>query len=67
MVETEGRWNGRKNRGREKNIERRGPKGVEAPKEKTHSKRVVSTKRGGSKREKTQMRKTTHDKIVVRN
>ena len=35
--------------------------------EKTHSKRIVSTKRGGSKREKTQVRKTTHDKIVVRN
>ena len=35
--------------------------------EKTHSKRIVSTKRGGSKREKTQVRKTTHGKIVVRN
>ena len=34
---------------------------------KNHSKRVVSTKRGGSKREKTQVRKTTHGKIVVRN
>ena len=35
--------------------------------EKTHSKRIVSTKRGGSKREKTQVRKKTHGKIVVRN
>ena len=35
--------------------------------EKTYSKRVVSTKTGGSKREKTQVRKTTHGKIVVRN
>ena len=35
--------------------------------EKTHSNRVVSTKRGGYKREKTQVRKITHDKIIVRN
>ena len=43
------------------------PRGRRHLREKTHSKRVVSTKRGGSKREKTQMRKTTHGKIVVRN
>ena len=43
------------------------PRGRRHLREKTHSKRVVSTKRGGSKREKTQVRKTTHGKIVVRN
>ena len=43
------------------------PRGRRHLREKTHSKRVVNTKRGGSKREKTQVRKTTHGKIVVRN
>ena len=43
------------------------PSGRRHLREKIHSKRVVSTKRGGFKREKTQMRKTTHGKIVVRN
>ena len=43
------------------------PRGRRHLREKTYSKRVVSTKRGGSKREKTQVRKTTHGKIVVRN
>ena len=43
------------------------PRGRRHLREKTHSKRVVSTKRGGSKREKTQVRKTTHGKIVVKN
>ena len=43
------------------------PRGRRHLREKTYSKRVVSTKRGGSKREKTQVRKTTHSKIAVRN
>ena len=54
--------------GEERKILKEGdPRGRRHLREKIHSKRVVSTKRGGSKREKTQMRKTTHGKIVVRN
>ena len=54
--------------GEERNTLKEGdPKGRRHLREKTYSKRVVSTKRRGSKREKTQVRKTTHDKIVVRN
>ena len=54
--------------GEERKILKEGdPRGRRHLKEKTHSKKVVSTLRGGSKREKTQVRKTTHSKIVVRN
>ena len=57
-----------KNRGREKNTERGRPIGGKHLRGKTHGKRVVSTQREvPKKREKTQVRKTTHDKIVVRN
>ena len=54
--------------GKERKTQKEGdPRGRRHLREKTHSKRVVSTKRGGCKREKTQVRKTTHGKIVVRN
>ena len=57
-----------KNRGREKNIERGRPIGRKHLRGKTRGKRVVSTQREvPKKRENTQVRKTTHGKIVVRN
>ena len=56
-----------KTREERKTLKEGDPRGRRHLREKTHSKRVVSTKRGGSKREKTQVRKTTHGKIVVRN
>ena len=57
-----------KNRGREKNIERGRPIGRKHLRGKTRGKRVVSTQREvPKKRENTQVRKITHDKIVVRN
>ena len=50
-----------------KTLKERDPRGRRHLREKTYSKKVVIIKRGGSKREKTQVRKTTHGKIVVRN
>ena len=58
---------GEKTREERKILKEGDPKGRRHLRKKNHSKRVVSTKRGGSKREKTQVRKTTHGKIVVRN
>ena len=58
---------GEKTREERKTLKEGNPRGRRHLREKTHSKRVVSIKRGGSKREKTQVRKTTHGKIVVRN
>ena len=57
-----------KNRGREKNTKRGETGWKKHIRKETHGKRVVNTQREEpGKREKTQVRKTTHNKIVVRN
>ena len=55
--------------GKERKTQKEGdPRGRRHLREKTHGKRVVSTQREvPKKRENTQVRKTTHGKIVVRN
>ena len=58
---------GKKHRREKKYRKKRDPRGRRHLRGKTHGKRVVSTKRGGYKREKTQVRKITHGKIIVRN